>query len=147
MSLLQRRHFPHNINILIACAGFSGKLTQRWLSTGSGCSAAGLGAPAVLRGAVNTYCHLKERNLQENRESCCLCLCQSSLKQRVLICPSQPASLVPSEGLSHWQSRTTSASITYSLLQVLSCDGRVRKYGHWVTSEVFPTSSRAYRVL
>ena len=65
MSLLQRRHFPHNINILIACAGFSGKLTQRWLSTGRGCSAAGLGAQAVLRGAVNTYCHLKERKPSE----------------------------------------------------------------------------------
>lgn len=44
MSLLQRRHFPHNINILIACAGFSGKLTQRWLRAGRGCSPAGLGA-------------------------------------------------------------------------------------------------------
>lgn len=66
MSSLQRRHFPHNINILIACAGFSGKLTQRWLSTGRGCSAARLWAQAVLRGAVNAHCHLKERNLQEN---------------------------------------------------------------------------------
>lgn len=139
MSLLQRRHFPHNINILIACAGFSGKLTQRWLSRGRGCSAAGLGAPAVLRAAVNTHCHLKERNLQRNTESRRLCLCQSSLKQRVSICHSQPASPMPPEGPAHRQSGTSRTGTARSLPQDGQRRGRAPAGGHRAAPEVSPT--------
>lgn len=80
-------------------------------------------------------------------ENSYLCFCQSLLKQRALICFSQPASLMPSEGLSHRQSGTNPTIITFSLPQDWGCDGRVLESGHWVTSEIFPTSLCAYRVL
>ena len=105
-----------------------------------------LGSGAVAGSRKHMLPPKGKESSREKTESCCFCLCQSLLKQRVLIFSSQPASPMPSEGPSRWHSGTAPHSIPCSLPPSWWSDGRGPKRGHTATPEVFPTSLCAYRV-